>query len=62
MNDNTKYLLVKVPTIEPLTPHNLHEHTPLDFYKYGEYPRFIRPVGVHEPKYEICKERIKGKA
>lgn len=24
------------------------EHTPLDYYKYGEYPRFIRPVGTFQ--------------
>lgn len=59
MKDNTSYRLVKIPIIEPVAWHNIYEHTPLDFHKYGEYPRFIRPVGVHQPRYEICKERIK---
>ncbi len=62
MRDNTPYKLVKVPIIEPVTLHNLYEHTPLDIYKYGEHPRFIRPVGAHQPRYEIVKERIKGEA
>jgi len=45
------------PVIEPLTMHNIWEHTPLDYYKYGEYSRFIRPVGAHQPRYEIVKVR-----
>jgi hypothetical protein len=54
------YKLVKVPIIEPLTLQNVYEHTPLDVYKYGEYPRFIRPVGAHQPRFEIVKERNHG--
>jgi len=56
--DGTPYRLVKVPIKEPFSWHNIYEHTPVDFFKYGEYPRIIRPIGWHEPKYEICKERI----
>jgi hypothetical protein len=48
----------KIPLTEPLNLHNIFEHTPLDYYKYGEYPRFIRPIGAHQPRYEIIKERI----
>ena len=41
-----------VPVIEPLDPRrgNVYEHTPLDYYRYGEYPRFLRPVGAHQPR------------
>jgi len=40
-----------IPVIEPMDPRrgNVYEHTPLDYYKYGEYPRFIRLVGAHQP-------------
>ena len=62
MRENTPYKLVKVPIVEPVTLYDLYEHTPLDIHKHGEYPRFIRPVGVHQPRYEIVKERIKGEA
>lgn len=43
---------MKVPVIEPLDIRrcNVYEHTPLDYYKYGEYPRFIRPVDAHQPR------------
>jgi hypothetical protein len=37
----------RVPIIEPVDPRFCWEHTPLDIYRYGEYPRFIRPVGAH---------------
>ena len=57
--DGTPYRLVRVPIKEPFSWHNIYEHTPVDFFKYGEYPRFIRPIGAHQPKYEICKEQIK---
>jgi hypothetical protein len=35
-----------------LTPVTVWEHTPLDYYRYGEYPRFLRPVGAHQPRTE----------
>lgn len=38
---------IRVPIREPLTIHSLFEHTPLDYYRYGAYPRFIRRVGAH---------------
>ena len=53
--DSRPYRLVKVPIIEPVTIHNLFEHTPLDYYKYGEYPRFIRPVRPPDVRYEVFK-------
>lgn len=42
-----------VPIIEPLDIRFVWEHTPLDYYRYGEYPRFIRPVGAHQPRTEL---------
>lgn len=47
-----KYKWILVPIIEPLTPVNVWFHTPLDYYRYGEYPRFIRPIGAHQPRSE----------
>lgn len=41
-----------VPIVEPLHPTTVWEHTPLDYYRYGEYPRFIRPVGAHQRRKE----------
>ena len=32
---------------------NVYEHTPLDYFKYGEYPRFIRPVDAQQPRAVI---------
>ena len=46
---------IRVPVIEPLDFRrgNVFEHTPLDYYRYGEYPRFIRPPGAHpQPRTE----------
>ena len=55
------YRLVKIPIIEPLDYLNVWEHTPVDFFKYGQYPRFIRPIRPPYIKYEIMKEEIKEK-
>lgn len=53
---------VRAPIIEPLDPRTMWEHTPLDYYRYGEYPRFIRPVGAHQPRWEWkCVARMGGK-
>jgi hypothetical protein len=43
---------MKVPVIErmELRRNNVYEHTPLDYYKYGEYPRFTRPVDAQQPR------------
>lgn len=38
---------------ELLPPQYWYEHTPLDYYRYGEYPRFIRPVDAHKPRTKI---------
>jgi hypothetical protein len=45
---------VKVPIVEPLDHRrcNVFEHTPLDYYRYGEYPRFINTPGAHPPRWE----------
>jgi len=40
------------PVIEPLDIRTIFEHTPLDYYRYGQYPRFIRPIGAHQPRTE----------
>jgi len=29
------------------------EHTPLDYYRCGKYPRFTRPVGAQRPQAEV---------
>jgi len=52
-----KYKLGKCPVVEPLNIRrcNVFEHTPLDYYQYGKYPRFIRPVGWMQPRTEIVK-------
>ena len=52
-----KYTLAERPVIEPLDirRHNVFEHTPLDYYRYGEYPRFMRPVGWAQPRTETVK-------
>lgn len=36
---------------------NVYEHTPLDYYRYGEYPRFIRPVDAHQPRVRVVWEK-----
>lgn len=43
---------MKVPVIERMDyrRYNVYEHTPLDYYKYGEYPIFLRPVGAQQPR------------
>jgi len=43
---------VLVPIVEPLDFRrcNVFEHTPYDYYRYGEYPRFLRPVGASRPR------------
>ena len=34
-----------VPIIRPINVIDVWEHTPSDYYRRGEYPRYIRPVG-----------------
>jgi len=43
---------ILAPVREPLNMVNVWEHTPLDYYRCGEYPRFIRPVDAHKPKMQ----------
>lgn len=40
-----------IPVVDPMDPRrlNVYEHTPLDYYRYGEYPRYIRPPGANRP-------------
>ena len=47
------------PVIEPMDPRraNVYEHTPLDYYRYGEYPRFLRPVGASRPQTTTIQPR-----
>jgi hypothetical protein len=46
---------IRVPIIKEIDPRTMWEHPPLDYYKYGEYPRFIRPP--HSPDCEWKWER-----
>ena len=48
-----------VEVIEPMDPRrgNVYEHTPLDYYRYGKYPRFIRPVDAHRPRTKTVWEK-----
>ena len=36
---------IRKPITRPINPIDVWEHTPLDIYRYGEYPRFLRPPG-----------------
>jgi hypothetical protein len=48
---------VRVPVLDPLNPISVWEHTPLDYYRCGEYPRFIRGpeerAGDHPWRWEV---------
>ena len=44
-NGNVTHRLEFVPVFEPLNIHNFFEHTPLDYYRYGEYPRYLSAIG-----------------
>jgi len=52
---------MRVPVMESLRASTCWEHTPLDYYRYGEYPRFIRPVSAHQPRAEWKRVEIEGK-
>lgn len=43
---------IRVPIMKELTLQNVWEHTPLDYYRYSEYPRFIRPIGHERPQWK----------
>ena len=45
-----------VPIIKPLDFRFVYEHTPLDYYGRGEYPRFIRPP--RPPECEVAWKRV----
>lgn len=49
-------LYVRVPILKELNIYNVYEHTPLNPYKYGEYPRFIRPIR-DEREYKVTMPR-----
>lgn len=51
-----RYVWKLVPVIVPMRPGDF-EHTPLDYYRYGEYPRFLRPIGAQQPRSEWRKVR-----
>ena len=42
---------IRVPVIEPMRLEHLFEHTPVDYYRYGQYPCWTNPPGRH-PFYE----------
>lgn len=45
--------LIRVPIPERLDMRTIWEHPPLDYYRYGQYPRFIRKPGNQpEPQWE----------
>lgn len=52
----SRFRWVQVPVIEPINPIDVWEHTPVDFYRYGEYPRWLRPpgprLGDHKTKWK----------
>lgn len=52
------YVLKLVPVIEPLDIRTCWEHTPLDYFRYGEYPRFLRPVGAHQPRTAVRRVKV----
>lgn len=43
---------IRKPIIEPMSHRTatVFEHTPVAYYRYGEYPRFIRPVSAYQPR------------
>lgn len=55
---------VRIPVPTPLNPVAVWEHTPLDYYGRGEYPRFLRPVGPragdHETRWERRPDHVPG--
>lgn len=42
----------RVPIRERLDIRIVWEHTPADYYRYGEYPRYINPPGWSQPQTE----------
>ena len=50
---------IRVPIIEEINIENVWEHPPLDYYRYGEYPRFLRNPnpGVHKWKWSKIEEK-----
>ena len=58
-DEPTRWTWIRVPVIEPLRIANCWEHTPLDYYRYGEYPRFLRTVDAHQPRWEWKRYRTR---
>jgi hypothetical protein len=48
MSDTSKWEWVRVPIIEKLDIREIWEHRPVDYYRYGEYPRDLRKPGVSD--------------
>jgi len=48
----------RVPIVKPINPIDVWEHTPLDIYRHGEYPRFLRPVGPRLGDHETKWQRV----
>ncbi len=46
---------IRVPDIEPLDIRTCWEHMPLDYHRYGEYPRFLS--SPHSPRLPWHWER-----
>ena len=48
---------VRKPIIRPINNIDVWEHTPLDYYRYGEYPRFLRPPGPRMGDFELLSHQ-----
>ena len=48
---------IKIPVIEEMDYRamNVFEHPPLSYFRYGEYPRYISPIGAHPPRVKIVR-------
>lgn len=43
---------ILIPVVEPpdFRRGNVYEHPPMDYYRYGEYPRYLRKPGLNQPE------------
>lgn len=46
---------IKKPLVKKLTMQNIWEHEPLDYYRYGLYPRYISGIRTEALPYEYVK-------
>jgi hypothetical protein len=52
MDDQLPLWLIEVPIVEPLDIRrmNVFEHSPADYFRRGEYPRYLSAVGQWQPR------------